>query len=516
MKWLFLVSLTFVACNNDDDAVTVIPVTPGSASFAKYVALGDSFAAGFSDGALFAKGQENSYPNLLAQQFAQVGGGAFKTPFMNDNTGGLLFGGAPFPGDPSQFAPRLVLKGFLDASTPNIGLVSPPGTQTTEATTVLAGPFNNFGVPGAKSFHLIAPGYGSSAGNPYYRRFASDPSLTVLADALAKNPTFFSLWIGGNDVLGYAMSGGDGSNPITPTANFDAAYDELITKLSESGRKGVVANLPYVNNLPHFTTVPHNPLTPKALGAGNVATGEATITALNTQLYGPLAGALSHPLCTSADANSASRIALFVSGGKNKLLIKDESLVNLSSQLTTLFTPSLGPATAAFYGMVFGQARQATEADLILLPTQSVIGTAPTAANSGLGFAPPAPLNKFGITYPLQDKHLLIPSELNDIQVATDAYNVTIKNAANAHGLAFVDAKSVMAKLVNGGVRFGNYHMSASFLTGGAFSLDGIHPSARGYALIANSFLSAINAKYGATLRPLDLGLYPTQYPSSL
>jgi len=39
----------------------------------------------------------------------------------------------------------------------------------------------------------------------------------------------------------------------------------LITKLSESGRKGVVANLPYVNNLPHFTTVPHNPLTPKTV-----------------------------------------------------------------------------------------------------------------------------------------------------------------------------------------------------------------------------------------------------------
>jgi len=516
MKWLFLVSLTFVACDKDDDTVAEIPVTPGSANFSKYVALGDSFAAGFSDGALFAKGQENSYPNLLAKQFAQVGGGAFNTPFMNDNTGGLLFGGAPFPLDPTQFTPRLVLKGFLDASTPNIGLVSPQGSQTTEATTVLAGPFNNFGIPGAKSFHLLAAGYGSSAGNPYFRRFASAPSTTVLADALTQNPTFFSLWIGGNDVLGYALSGGDGSNPITPTANFETAYNDLATQLSTGGRKGVVANLPYVNNLPHFTTVPYNPLTPKALGSGDTAVGEATITALNAQLYGPLKGALSHPLCTSADANSASRIALFVSGGKNKLLIKDESLVNLQSQLTALFTPSLGAANAAFYGMVFGQARQATDKDLILLPTQSVIGTAPTASNSGLGFPPPAPLNKFGITYPLQDKHLLIPSELDAIKVATDAYNVTIKNAANDHNLAFVDAKAIMSKLVNGGYRFGNYHMSASFLTGGAFSLDGVHPGARGYALIANSFLEAINAKYGATFRPIDLGLYPTQYPTSL
>ncbi len=40
----------------------------------------------------------------------------------------------------------------------------------------------------------------------------SATATTVLADAVAQNPTFFSLWIGGNDVLGYATSGGDGLN----------------------------------------------------------------------------------------------------------------------------------------------------------------------------------------------------------------------------------------------------------------------------------------------------------------
>ena len=54
-KWLLLASLSFVACNNDneDSAPVEIPITPGTANFAKYVALGDSFAAGYSDGALF-------------------------------------------------------------------------------------------------------------------------------------------------------------------------------------------------------------------------------------------------------------------------------------------------------------------------------------------------------------------------------------------------------------------------------------------------------------------------------
>ena len=68
LKWLVLVSLTFVACTNDEDTTGgEIPVSSGSANFSKYVALGDSFAAGFSDNALFRKGQENSYPNLLSQ-----------------------------------------------------------------------------------------------------------------------------------------------------------------------------------------------------------------------------------------------------------------------------------------------------------------------------------------------------------------------------------------------------------------------------------------------------------------
>ena len=94
-KWLLLVSLTFVACSDDETVVETnssdgLPLTAGSAIFSKYVALGDSFAAGFSDSALFIEGQKGAYPNILAQQFALVGGGDFTTPFMADNVGGFL------------------------------------------------------------------------------------------------------------------------------------------------------------------------------------------------------------------------------------------------------------------------------------------------------------------------------------------------------------------------------------------------------------------------------------------
>jgi hypothetical protein len=42
---------------------------------------------------LFIAGQNNSFPNILSQKFALLNGGDFKQPLMNDNYGGMLFGG---------------------------------------------------------------------------------------------------------------------------------------------------------------------------------------------------------------------------------------------------------------------------------------------------------------------------------------------------------------------------------------------------------------------------------------
>jgi lysophospholipase L1-like esterase len=116
----------------------------------------------------------------------------------------------------------------------------------------------------------------------------------------------------------------------------------------------------------------------------------------------------------------------------------------------------------------------------------------------------------------LQDNRVLTASEVSEIKLATDAYNVTIKAAADSNSLAFVDTASILNQLNNGGIRFGNFHMTAAYVTGGTFSLDGVHPSPRGYALIANKFIEAINAKYGSNLKGVDLGLYGIQYPATI
>jgi lysophospholipase L1-like esterase len=505
-KWLLFASVAFVACNNDDEVLIDTTssdgkaLTAGSAVVTKYIALGDSYAAGFSDNALFIEGQKGAYTNIIAQQFALVGGGEFKTPFMADNIGGLLLGGNVL------FGPRLFFNGA--APTPVMG------RPTTEVNTKLAGSFNNLGVPGAKSYHLVAPGYGSTGGNPYYIRFASPTSITILADAVAQNPTFFSLWVGGNDVLGYATSGGSGvnrtgnldpstyaSNDITDPTVFAGAYSAIVNAMTANGAKGVVANLPYITALPFFTTVPFNPLSAAVLGRGNVAVGNGTISAVNAQLYGPLKAALTA-------FGAGDRINLLSTTVANPLLIVDESLPNLSNQLTAAFTGSLGVATATFYGQVFGQARQATKNDYILLTAQTVIASAPVGV--------PAPLNVFGVTFPMQDIHVLTASEFLEVTVATDAYNTTIKSIADAKGLAFVELKSVTDRLANGGILYNDFTVTSAFVTGGMFSLDGVHPSPRGYAIIANLFTEAINAKFGSNFKNKNVGQYRVMFPPSL
>ena len=145
----------FAACSEDDitDPIPPPPVLDaGTADFSNYVAIGDSQTAGYTDGALFIAGQENSMPNILSKNMATVGGGAFTQPLTDDNIGGLLFAGNVILGN----------RFFFDLSTFLPAIL--PGTPTTDVIPGLSGPFSNMGVPGAKSYHLLAPGYGNAAG----------------------------------------------------------------------------------------------------------------------------------------------------------------------------------------------------------------------------------------------------------------------------------------------------------------------------------------------------------------
>jgi hypothetical protein len=354
---------------------------------------------------------------------------------------------------------------------------------------------------------LLSPSYGSLAGisvgtaNPYYVRFAPNATTSVLAYAVSQTPTFFSLWIGNNDVLGYATSGGDGSNPITPSAGaagvgFDATYDVLVNTLTATGAKGVIANIPYVNTVPFFTYIATNPV---PLNATQVAQLNPLFKAMNDML---------------AFAGQPARFQTLTASSTNPLLIADDMLAfDATALYTGGFTQAGYPAaTAAFLGALYGKARHASSAaaarDYILLSAGGTIGTTQP------GY--PATNSTVGVTFPMEDKSTLTASEVALVKTATDAYNVKIKSVATAKGLAFVDANALMTQIANGGITANGFTVTGAFITGGGFSTDGVHPSPRGYALIANNFILQINKTYGSNLKGVDLGNYRILFPKTL
>jgi len=530
--WLGLLIATFTACSDDDDNTQVDPIpelTAGTADFSNFVSIGNSLTAGFTDNALFQAGQTNSFPNLLAQRFALVGGGLFTQPLTNDNIGGLLIGGNPLPG----FNPRLVFDGSGPTSLQSL---VPSAVPTTD---ILlnnpTGPFNNMGVPGATSFQVVFNGLGNPAGlqtnpisaNPYFIRMASNPNASMLEDAIAQNPTFVSLWIGNNDVLGFATSGGDQTiSSITPQGLFDSSINTIVNFVADSEAQAVMANIPDVTTIPFFTTVPFAPLSPANPDFGPQIPTLNGIFGMLNQVYEGL--------------EMPERSIVFSETAASAVVIVDESLADISTTLATLlasspqfavFVQSLGlpvqavPMVAGLLGQTYGQTRQATEDDLLTLTSAGIIGTVDSdtvAFLTGAGLPTPlaAQFSAQGITLPLADRFVLTPAEQQEIQAATTSFNATIEAAATAAGFAFVDANTILNTLEMPRPSSAGFTLTSDLVTGGAFSLDGVHPTARGYALIANEFLIAIDATYGSNFEAaqqlFDIGDSPVAYPVTL
>lgn len=112
-----------------------------------------------------------------------------------------------------------------------------------------------------------------------------------------------------------------------------------------------------------------------------------------------------------------------------------------------------------------------------------------------------------GTGLPLSDTSVLSAAEVATIKAHVAAYNNTILTAANAKGLAFVDANATLNDLATNGIAIGGIDFTSAFLTGGIFGYDGVHPTALGYAYIANQFIDSINKEFGGDIP--EVNLYP-------
>lgn len=408
-----LLGLVLFSCKTN---INVTKPKTGSANFFNYVAIGNSLTAGYEDGGLYQEGQLNSYPNIIAIQLQGFENGGFYQP---------LFG----PGQENGSG-YLKLTGFSSSGTPILGNVTNDlaivGTAingVTHQSQYLYAPngsskISNLGVPGIRLSDILTPGYGSTAGNPFFQRLLGPTEVlkTYQQKVLETNPTFFSCWIGDNDALGYATSGG--TVPLTPTSTFQALYSQFISAILTGGPKGILSTIPDVTLIPF----------------------------LNTQTVAKISAA-------------AGGAALYITTGA-------------------------------------GQVRAATPNDLINLTTTGI--GVPNGLGIPKGFSP---------YNPLANSEVLDADEVNAARAAVSAYNSIISQIASSNGLALIDINVLLNKYKNGAEADG-IPLNLSYISGGIFSLDGIHLTPRGYALVANAFINSINAQYGSSIPTVNIGNY--------
>ena len=434
LLYLVLLLCVFSSCWRERKVVPISTPPQGNADFTRYIAVGNSLTSGYADDGLYLAGQQVSYPSLIATQMQTIGGGNFYQPLFDASS--------------ANGSGYLQLTGFNADSTPIIspvttnlgirGTINVPGFGSVTLYNKYVGDLNNYGVPGIKLLNITYAPYGNL--NGFFERLlpgnAPNNSTTYLQFVTAKKYSFFSNWLGNNDALGYATSGGAG-DALTDKATFTQLYQLLINTLTAGGQKGVVGTIPDVTSVPFFNTI--------------------TVSKI-------LAG--------------VKKIAPTAPG------IYINALISTSD--TTKYAPRL-----------------ATTNDLILLNFNT--GQIGQTVNTSNGPLP------YGLTpySAIESKYVLDQNEIAITEDYVSSFNQTIKSIAAAKGLAVFDAYSFLQNIKANGYTANGVNVNSTFITGGLFSLDGVHLTPRGYAIVANQFIKAINGQYNSKIPSLDISKYP-------
>ena len=450
------VFVLFIGCKLEEPDVTKTESSTGNYDFSNYVAIGNSLTAGYQSGSLVEDHQKYSFPNLIAQQ---LGITDFEQPTIS------------WPGIPNIMT--------LDAITEDgvvLGTASGAGAPTNAT---LQRSYDNLGIPGIVLADVlaatdVASSYSGSAAIPLVLR---DQGTTVMQQLASLNPTLISCWIGNNDVLGFATSGGTSPNAPTDATTFGVLYTQLSTALAAfTSAKVVVANIPDVTSIPFFTTI-----------GPRVAAGVAGAKQLNPAIPG-----LYYQKHGEIIPNPQTGFTNF-----------DETVKPLITLLGGTYAPLLGQPTGKWYRDLAAK---------LGYPVANIL-----AANPGIDTT-----EAFGFHphNPWPDALVLDADEIADAQTAITSFNSVIAAQASTNGFALFDANTFLADVAENGYDPGPGFdlMTSEYISGGLFSLDGVHPSNLGYAIVANQFIKALNEEFDTAIQKVNLreisGSAPT--PSSV
>jgi lysophospholipase L1-like esterase len=461
----------------DEEALTPPAVDSGTADFGTFVALGNSLTAGYQSGALYASTQPYGFAALLANALNVD----FQLPLIAD------------PGISSTVGIGHLQVVFDETGDAGLAPILWPDGMPALLNATLAAPYHNLGVPGAIAADLLNATDAStsaSGSNSYFdivlRNAAIDwtqlgaptADLTAVGQAILLEPTFLSLWIGNNEILGAATAGVGGIVAGMDAATFTFLYRSIVTNLLAAlpDLDMVVANIPPVTAAPYFTTIPW------FVVDGDQMPVDGDPVTEGVQLVGLIA----------ADA------------GPGQLESGDLVLLPLLS-----FDGDVSGVPDLNEGMGI------PDAVLIGLLMQQLGVDAATAAGILNGPESPFPLHNT----PIPGALTLIDTELAATIDATTALNDSIAAVAADNGIPLVDFHALLMSAIadaNGdgqadGLDHNGVNYTTEFVTGGLFSLDGIHPSNVGYAIIAEEFARVINAHYNSGIGAPSLPEVPAR-----
>ena len=467
MKSLQIVSITllafaiFLASGCTDKAPSGPTASLGNATVTKYVAVGNSLTAGYQSGGLYESAQTYSYPNLIAQQLTQAGAtiGTFEQPLWPDP-------GTPDPSQPT-IASRLRI----------ISLNGPVIAQADEAVTAAAPPsaatlprpYDNLGIPGIPlaGFMDTTGTYQSAPLGPgAILRWANPGSpfpKSVFQQVVALQPDLITFWLGANDVLGYATSGGVSPAAPTDPVIFNQLYTQAISSLHAAlpNARIIVGNIPDVQTVPFFTTL--GPLMAPAIIIAHT---------LNPAVQGLY-------YQKSTDANIGTGLTSLTEGSAPLITLEGISYASL-----------LGKSTGKWYRDL------SAETGIPL----SVLTASPIDTTQPFGFDP---------RNPWPNALVLDSGEQAIASNAIAQFNSTIATVAAANGAVVFDAQALLTRLNAGGYNASGNLLTSAYISGGAFSLDGVHPSDRGYGIIANEIIKLMNSKFGMSVPLVDINSLP-------
>lgn len=107
---------------------------------------------------------------------------------------------------------------------------------------------------------------------------------------------------------------------------------------------------------------------------------------------------------------------------------------------------------------------------------------------------------------------VLTAADAATLRTAITSYNNSIASESAKYGALMVDIKSLVDQIAANGYNIGRTTLTTNFL-GGLFSLDGIHPTNTGYAIIANTFMDAMNDAFGTHMAHVSVPGIAAQDP---